>query len=506
MCSIAGIYYFDGFEANIDNTSELVMDALNVLKNRGPDESSIEVASNNCVMGGNRLIIRGDFGEGSMPFEYKGNICFYNGEIYNHKEFSGNICSDGEILLPLYEKSGLDMFNQLDGEFAISIWDDKRKALILARDQFGTKPIYFSLNERRILWGSSATSINEMEKHPLCSSYKSPVYKHTYSVQEPYTSYSGIWLLPPGHYLLITESHAKLCCYNVWKEADLNETDTADLFVSLENSLATRLEYNGVIGIPMSSGVDSGIITFAADKMNIPYHVFSMVEMFGKETEETYYIYKRLERLKNYTNVTLLKCNEEEFNNALDTMFLPDYYDSEEFGTGNIATYVVFNSMKKANIRVAIDGAGGDELFHGYLFRDDFGPIKGWPLWWQKCNYYYSLFTTLLDYTRKVDRSGAHFSIETRFPYQCVSLMKIASSLKIDTQLKWPLRKYLLENLDYGKPLEVDLNKKFGFSLKNRDQSSIIDKMITSWCRAKKIWQLPTSPAKKFPFRIGIDN
>lgn len=504
MCSIAGVYYFEGSKANICNLCELVKNALELLKNRGPDESSVETIGNNCVMGGNRLIIRGDVGEGSMPFKYKDNVCFYNGEIYNYTDLNREcLYSDGEILLPLYEEQYLDMFNKLDGEFAISIWDNQRKALILARDPFGTKPIYFSLNDKRLLWGSSATAINKMEQHDLCSSFKSPVYKHTYSIQEPYTSYSGIWLIPPGHCLIIKDNYARLHCYNAWEEGDLTETDTTALFKALNHSLETRLEYDGVIGIPMSAGVDSGIIAFAADQMNIQYHIFSMVEMFGKETSETTDIYRRLDRLKNFKDVTLLKCNDEEFNESLREMFLPDYYDSEEFGTGNVATNVVFKSMKSKNIRVAIDGSGGDELFHGYLFREDFEPVEKWPLWWDKCNYFYSIFTTLLDYTRKVDRAGAHFSIETRYPFQTVDLMKIALSLKISNKLKWPLRKYLLEELNYGQPMEVDLNKKFGFSLKNREQSGMINEMMKAWCNSKGISKLPQNPPKTFPFHIG---
>jgi len=501
MCSITGIFIFRDNKPNSYNLIELVLSALESLKTRGPDESAIEIADKNCVMGGNRLIIRGGLGEGSMPFKYKGNICFYNGEIYNFAQ--KNIFSDGEVLLPLYEKLGLDIFNKLDGEFAISIWDSKRKILILARDHFGTKPIYFSLNSKRLLWGSSATAINKMEQHNFCSSFKSPVYKHTYSVQEPYTSFSGIWMVPPGHCLIVSDSCVKLICYNIWEESDLNNTNLEFLFEEIDKSLKTRLEYNGAIGIPMSSGVDSGIISFKADKMNVNYHIFSVIEMFGKKTEEADYIIERLERLKNVKSITLLKCNEEEYRKALNEIYLPTYYDSEKFDNGIIPMHTVFNAMKKSNIRVAIDGSGGDELFHGYEFRNDFYPVKEWPLWWKRCRFFYSVFTSLLDYTAKSDRAGAHFSIEARYPFQSVNLMRIALTLSVTDKLKWPLRSYLMQRLDYGKPMKTDLYKKFGFSLKNKDKHEMISDMKKTWCRINGLAELPQTLPKPFPFQIG---
>lgn len=478
--------------------------ALTCLQSRGPDESSVVTIRDNLVMAGNRLIIRGNFGEGSMPFKYNQNLMFYNGEIYNFRNWNKNASSDGEVILPLYDEFGPKVFSKLDGEFAISIWDESKESLLLIRDPFGTKPIYFSLDNRRLLWASSASAIHEMERHDFCEAVQGPCYKHTLSVQEPYTSYKGIWLIPPGHFLLANDSGVKLSCYNQWDEYSAASEDVTKLFESLEKSLESRLDYAGTIGIPMSAGIDSGIIAYMADKLKVKYHIFSVIEIFGEKTPETDAILERINRLKNASSVTLLQCSEEQYRDALNEVFLPNYYDSEKFDNGNILTHTVFKAMKKENIRVAMDGTGGDELFHGYPFRKNFRPVDGWPQPWKTNNFFYSMFTTLLDYTSKADRAGAFFSIETRFPYQAMNIMKEALKLKYSAILKWPLRKFLIECLDYGEPTDIDLNKKFGFHITTKPQAEILIDMMRAWCRANKLSSLPTNPPKTFPFRMGL--
>lgn len=166
--------------------------------------------------------------------------------------------------------------------------------------------------------------------------------------------------------------------------------------------------------------------------------------------------------------------------------------------------HTVFNAMNKADIRVAIDGSGGDELFHGYNFREDFKPVNGWPRPWRNSNYYYSLFTTLLDYTSKSDRAGSYFSIESRYPYQNLKLMNVASKLRRTNVLKWPLREFLLKRVEYGFPLDIDIHGKFGFSIKNKNKELMIHDMREAWRKANGLDIMPTLAPQKFPFAMGI--
>ena len=503
MCTVAGVYWFADQRPPLARLEEQVGDALATLRNRGPDESSVAAVGAHCVMGGNRLIIRGAPGRGAMPFVSRRCTAYYNGEIYNYARWNAGATSDGEVLVPLYEACGLEAFGQLDGEFAIALWDDDQQRLLLARDQFGTKPLYFSLNQDRLLWASSASAINAMEAHPFCAAVKSSVYTSTYAVQEPYTSFAGIWNLPPGHLLSVSPQGVSLSAYHLWEDATQDCTDPTAVFAALETSLTSRMDFQGTIGIPLSGGVDSGIMAFMANKLGIDFHIFSVVEMFGQPTDETPYILERIARLSNARDVTLLRCNRDEYELALAEMYAPDYYDSEKFDGGSICMHTVFTAMRKAGIRVALDGTGGDELFHGYKFRENFQPVAGWPQPWRTRPYFYSLFTSLLDYTAKSDRAGAHFSIECRYPFQSVALMQAAMTMRISPVLKWPLRAFLLERVDYGPPLDADRDKKFGFSLENIDPQRIIRDMQQAWCRRNGLRDLPAQPPRPFPFQIG---
>ena len=505
MCSLIGIYWLGDDPASQQILTEQVEAGLRLLHNRGPDQSAHETVSDRCVLGGNRLVIRGDRRNGAIPLRSHGRLAFYNGEIYNYQGWNRTAGSDGEIILPLFAERRFEMFSLLDGEFAISIWEDDGERLILARDPFGTKPIYFSLSPQRLLWASSASAINAMSAHRHCAAVKGPTHRFSHAVQEPYTSYEGIWLVPPGHFLVADRTGARLFRYHRWGEYVGDSVDCEEAFEALRSSLATRLDHDAVVGIPMSAGIDSGIIAFTAKLLDIDYHIFSVVELFGEKTPETDAIYARIDRLKNARGVTLLDCGEREYHAALEEMFQSDYYDGEKFDSGNIPMHTVFQAMKREGIRVAIDGSGGDELFHGYKFRDDFAPPEGWPRPWKSQPFFYSLFTTLLDYTSKTDRAGAHFSIESRFPYQNVRLMNATLRLRTSDVLKWPLRKYLTERLEYGPPTDIDLHRKYGFYVRNRDQRDVLRDMQQAWCAHNERTDLPDRPPRPFPFRMGVD-
>jgi len=501
MCSILGIYFF---KKSIDS---LLIDKIGIsldsLHRRGPDEKYIIQVSNNCIMAGNRLAIRTAINNDTMPFQYKEHVCIYNGEIYNYKNWSKSANNDGEIILPAFIKQGFSVFKEFDGEFAISIYDKKKNRIILARDQFGTKPLYFALDNECIIWASSANAIHLIKNQIICQSVKSSVYHHTMSVQEPYTSYSNIWLLPPGHLLTINFDEIFFSAFNKWNEGTYNSDDCSELFKSVEDSLLHRLKHTDTIAIPMSGGIDSGIIAFYADKIGVPYEIFSVIEMLGEEIKETKYINKRIERLKNAKKVNLIKVGYDTYNEALQNIYLPNYYDSAFFDSGAIPTYALYKTINERKIKVAIDGVGGDELCHGYKFRDQFTSLDNWPKNWEKCNYYYSLYTTLLNYTQKSDRAGGFFSIESRFPFQTVSIYNAAKNLQITNELKWPLRKYLLEFLDYGESLKIDRNLKVGFSLKNAESINVIEDMQKAWLKANNLREMPIRLPNPFPFTIA---
>jgi asparagine synthase (glutamine-hydrolysing) len=502
VCSIVGAWW--RFAPPPSGTMAAMMEgALALLQRRGPDERTWQSVSSRCVMGGNRLIIRGGPGQGSMPFVAGKRLAYYNGELYNYRGWAPQAVSDGEALLPAFDSHGPAAFRHLDGEFAVAIYDGETDSVVLARDSFGCKPLYFSFDGQRLLWASSANAIRHMAPHPFCAAVHGPNHRGSGVPQEPYTSFAGIWQVPPGHVLIASPGGVALHAYNQWPDATLDQDDPSEVFALLEQSLTQRLEHTGTVAIPLSGGIDSGIIAFMADRLGVPYHIFSVVEMMGQPTSEAPYILERLKRLKRPTGVTLLACNDAEVAAALHDIYRPEYYEGEHFDSSNLPMHTVMQAVQQAGLRVVVDGTGADEIFHGYENMYKYQPLPDWPQPWQRTHNYYGVFTTLLAFTAKSDRAGAFFSLETRYPYQSADLLRASLRLRLGSLPKWPLRRFLMERLDYGPPTPLDLHGKEGFSLQRVPKDVQEATMQRVWCQANGLDALPSAPPKPFPFIMG---
>lgn len=502
MCSIVGFYCLRDSDRDAARLRSCLAAGLDTMRRRGPDEHVIVHASENCSLGANRLVIRGHVRDGMFPLRDDRCTSVYNGEIYNYRRWMPRSEHDGSCILPAYLSLGMEAFSQFDGEFAIALHDARDNSATLARDPFGCRPLYFSLSGDILLWSSHEDAINALQRHVHCAPVRSSTYRHSLTVQEPFTSYRGIWTLPPGHFIRATRRGIECGPYVKWQDPQRTHGDPSDAFVALQSSLVERLEYGGVVAIPLSGGIDSGIIAFTADALGIPYHIFSVTHMFGSATEETDLIRRRCDRLNNAKAITTLNCGTEALERALEDVFDIGYYATERFDTSTIPTHTLYEAINQAGIRVSIDGTGGDELFHGYKFRDDFAPLDGWPRTWDNCNYYYSMWSSLLDYTAKAERAGGYFSIEARFPYQCRRLMLAAAELEVRATLKWPLRQFLLERTKYGSGSPIDLKEKFGFSLKNGSKQEVVARLRRQWHQVRKPPRRLPAPMP-FPFEIG---
>ena len=121
MCSVVGIFRVTGRPSNAAEDLALVAGGLDALRRRGPDESAALEVAPGVTMGGNRLAIRCAPGVGSMPFVRDGCVCFYNGEIYNFRQWAAEADSDGEAIIPAFREHGASCFGMFDGEFAVEV-------------------------------------------------------------------------------------------------------------------------------------------------------------------------------------------------------------------------------------------------------------------------------------------------------------------------------------------------------------------------------------------------
>jgi asparagine synthase (glutamine-hydrolysing) len=151
MCGISVEYSPSGLK--LEESTRIVEKQLDIMKSRGPDASILKRIGSNIVMGHNRLAIIGLEEESNQPFSYKDSFhIVFNGEIYNYKQIKNDLIkkgelfrtsSDTEVILLGYKVYGLDIFEKLRGMFSIIIYDKDEKKLIVSRDTFGIKPLYF---------------------------------------------------------------------------------------------------------------------------------------------------------------------------------------------------------------------------------------------------------------------------------------------------------------------------------------------------------------------------
>ena len=457
-------------------------------------------------MGGNRLAIRGDR-ESRQPLRSENTTVYYNGEIYNWRAWHPDSNYDGFAIATAYRNHGLDGLRALRGEFAIALWDHHARRLLLARDAFGRRPLYFCFVQGGIAWASTESALLQLADIPAryCASVQSSTYRHQFAVQEPYTSYDRIWSVPPGHVLVCDRGAVSLQRYYEPPTAYARPEHEAyeGLETAMQRSLSSKLSHDGCVAIPMSAGIDSGIIAFTANRMNVQFEVFSIVAMFGKETREAAAIYERARRLDGAEKIHFLEVTEDDYRAAIDDVFSNGCFNSARFDTGAVGLHKVLREVRRRNLRVLLDGTGGDEFFHGYKFRDEIQRPDGWPHDFDSCPMHYSTMTTLLDNNGKVERLGGHFSVEARFPLQDEEIFECASSLRPRSTLKWPLRRYLLEKCDYGPSLTADIEEKFGFSVQGRALDSVVLEMRDAWLRARGLSSVPSRAPTTFPFPIG---
>jgi len=215
MCGITG-YLGQG-------NKEILKKMTDSLKHRGPDDKGFYF-NENIGLGHRRLSII-DLETGHQPIanEDKTIWLIFNGEIYNYKELRERLINQGhkfstqtdtEVMVHLYEEKGEDFLKELNGMFALALWDEKRKKLVLARDRMGQKPFYYSLINNTLVFGSELKSLFH---HPLIkkeidfdSLNKYLIYEY---IPTPKTIIKGVNKLEPGHFLVYQNNQLKKSSY-----------------------------------------------------------------------------------------------------------------------------------------------------------------------------------------------------------------------------------------------------------------------------------------------------
>jgi asparagine synthase (glutamine-hydrolysing) len=372
MCGICGLV-----SANGAPDLETVARMSARLVHRGPDDDGLFHRGPVALAARRLSIIDLDHGHQPIANEDGSVVVVQNGEIYNYRELKRELQSSGhrfatdcdtEVLVHLYEEHGEAFLERLRGMFAIALWDVREERLLLARDRFGIKPLYYRFREGGL---SFASELKAMLEQPGFSRAIDPQALAAYlafnSVPAPLTIFAEARKLPPGHLLVWRHGEIELNRYArprpVAAECVRTEPASelaAELREVLRDSIRAHLVADVPVGVLLSGGVDSGGITaLAAAESPDPVKTFSIgfeesgfdelsrarlvAERFGTDHHELVLRPDAVELLPK-----LVESFDEPFG---DSSALPTYLVSE---------------LASGEVKVALSGEGGDELFGGY--------------------------------------------------------------------------------------------------------------------------------------------
>jgi asparagine synthase (glutamine-hydrolysing) len=361
MCSIAGIFG--------RGEQEVVVRMNEAQRHRGPDDQGV-VQCGNVVLGNTRLAIIDTSAAGHQPMHdpETGNWITYNGETYNFKELRRELGgewasnTDTEVVLRAYRRWGADAFRRLRGMFALAIWDNQRKRLILARDPLGIKPLYYYAAKDQLIFASELRALLASGLVPRrLSAAGLDSYLANGSVAAPLTIIDGVRQLLPGHYLESVEfKEIEFAVPRSDEVPDCRDEAVARLRAGLEESVRAHLVSDVPLGVFLSGGMDSSALVALMSRISEQRpKTFSVVFDEATFTEAPF---SRAVAARFQTDHTEITLNEDRL-----LSILPEALAAIDQPTmDGINTFVVSQAVKNAGITVALSGLGGDELFAGY--------------------------------------------------------------------------------------------------------------------------------------------
>jgi asparagine synthase (glutamine-hydrolysing) len=365
VCGISGF----------NHRSESLIDAMNrSLAHRGPDHASRYV-DDHVSLGHRRLSIIDLSEQSNQPMsDADGRFwLIYNGEIYNFQELRAELESkgyrfrsrgDGEVVLHGYRCYGVDVLSRLNGMFAFAIYDRERKRLLLARDPFGIKPLYYYWDGERFIFASEIKAILE---HGIPRSVDRSALSEYFTFRftlGPRTLFENVYKLPPGTYLELDLENRRIEAQGTfWRPPEVSEDDVSPEALAAElrglfiDSTRIRLVSDVPLGFFLSGGIDSSIVVAAAKALGADVRAFSA----GFETTNELGFARMAARhfSAEFREVFI-------GDDALDRLDSMVYHMDEPVGDAAFLALMVLSAEASKQVKVVLAGEGADELFAGY--------------------------------------------------------------------------------------------------------------------------------------------
>lgn len=372
MCGFVGLVNTDGSPAE----SRLLERMASVIHYRGPDEEG-QFSDGPVGFFHKRLSII-DLSTGRQPMTFDGCTIVLNGEIYNYIELRNELknkghkfrtSSDTEVVLHLYKEYGDRFINDLNGMFAFIIYDKKNQRLLIARDHFGIKPLYWYQDKHKIIFGSE---IKAILNHPeVLAGYNTKgLYEYlTFQfVLGETTLFSNIKKVLPGHYMTINLLNNKISCVEYWEpDFKIDRYHTEEYYIVklgeiLDQTISQQLRSDVPVGSYLSGGLDSSFVTImSACKYGGQFKSFTGA--FPEEPGFSELEYAREAARVANSQLYEVFPTEKEFIDLLPGLIW--HLDEPVAGPGVFPQYIV-SKLASEHVKVVLGGQGGDEIFGGY--------------------------------------------------------------------------------------------------------------------------------------------
>ena len=376
MCGITGWATLDSHASPPEGGKDLLHSMCERMVHRGPDSEGL-FATTGAALGMRRLAII-DLVTGEQPVfnEDRSVAVVLNGEIYNYRELRADLekrghsfrsASDTEVLPHLYEEYGDGMMRELNGMFAFALWDSRRRRLLVARDRFGEKPLYWGVFDKTLLFASEPkVLLAHPSVKPTLNLQALRQYLSFDYVPAPLSIYEGINKLPAAHKLTLEDGRVNVERY--WRlsyktaEPVPSENDAAQHLRDLmADAVRMRLVSDVPLGVLLSGGVDSSsVAALAVAASSEPVKTFSISFAEASFDESAY--------ARSVAKFLGTDHHEERLSANLAANLVSEIgaWMDEPFSDPSLVPTYLLSRFTRKHVTVALGGDGGDELFAGY--------------------------------------------------------------------------------------------------------------------------------------------
>lgn len=371
MCRIAGIC---STKTSTDELKLIVKQMCTAMANGGPDDEGFYSVNENTVFGHRRLSLLDLTAAGHQPMLYKNLTITFNGEIYNFLSLKQELLAlgytftshtDTEVILAGYTHYGTKIFGMLEGMFAFALHDETTNTTYLVRDEMGIKPLYYLAQKDELVFASEVKAFKYFNQS-LTDQQNWRIYLLAFGhIPHPYTTIDQVFALPGGHCL---KWDHQLSTYEITdytsnqpKKAINNLNQASDLLATvMQKAVKEHLIADAPIGVFLSGGLDSSIITLLANKF--AGENLKTVSINFNEDEFSEAKYQQIVTAKTKGTHQSYTITEEDFKANFDHILNAMDQPSNDA----INSWFVNKCAKENGLKAVLSGIGADELFGGY--------------------------------------------------------------------------------------------------------------------------------------------